>query len=122
MYGYALCCMFIRWGERVFVHNCTSVVWWLFLVGPVLVAVDGRSVDSVGERMFVFVTFPLVVGHFWAVENYDSIRHLIDTEAIGCSVQVFCDIRHVSKFPGKWVDTARELGQTRDVDKNVDRN
>ena len=61
--------MFIRWGERVFVHKFTTGVWWPFLVGPVLVAVDGRSVDSRGEHVFVFVTFPLVVGRFWSVEN-----------------------------------------------------
>ena len=46
----------------MFVHKFTTGVWWPFLVDPVLVAVDGRSVDSVGERMFVFVTFPLVRG------------------------------------------------------------
>lgn len=86
----------------MFVHNCTSVVLGPFLVGPVLVAVDGRSVDSGGEHVFVFVTFSLVRGRFWSVENCEMSRHLIDTEAFSCSLQVFCDIRHVSKFPGKW--------------------
>ena len=104
--------MFIRWGEHVFVHNRTSVVWWPFLVGPVLVAVDVSSVDSGGERMFVFVTFPLVRGCFWAWNFCRPNRHLIDREAIVCSLQVFWGECYgfvtVWNFPGNGVDTVRE--------------
>lgn len=99
-------------GERVFVHMFTSGVLGLFRGRPVLGDRSGRSVDSAGERMFVFRTFPLVRGHFSGVGNCEPNRHVLVHQGLfvvykclGCLVEhVFCDKSHV-RFPKKpWTD------------------
>ena len=81
-------------GERVFVHMFTSVVLGPFRGRPVLGDRPGRSVDSTGERMFVFGTFPLVRGYFWGVGNCERNRHVL----------VHRGMFVVYKYSGVWVE------------------
>ena len=61
-------------GERVFVHMFTIGSRWPFRFGPVLGDWSAVLVDSVGEQVFVFGTFLLLVGRFWGVDFWNRNR------------------------------------------------